>query len=106
MIVQDEAEAREQEAIDHFQWAVKVFKFKKYKKGYEGEKRGASPRYPLEIGAFLRNQDQEPPESGDVPAIVVETSLSVLSNIFAPLVTSPQSECLRVCIVVFFFCRS
>jgi len=31
LITQDEAEVREQEAIDHWQKMVKVFKFKKFK---------------------------------------------------------------------------
>jgi len=35
---------------------MRVFKFKKYKDGYEDGKQGAAPRYPLEIGAFLEDQ--------------------------------------------------
>jgi len=33
-----------------------VFKFKKYKEGYEDGKRGVSPRYSLEIGFFLGSE--------------------------------------------------
>ena len=35
VISQSEEKAREQEVIDHCQHVVKVFKFKKYKDGYE-----------------------------------------------------------------------
>ena len=48
-IALDEAEAREQEAMADCQRMLKVLKFIKYKKGYEGEKRGASPKYSLDI---------------------------------------------------------
>ena len=57
-----EVEAREQEAITDCQHALKVFKFKKYKEGYKNGERGVSPRYPLEIGSFLRSEGQDPPE--------------------------------------------
>ena len=48
--------------------AVKVFKFKKYKEGYEDENWCASPRYPLEIGDFCESQGWELPVSSVVPA--------------------------------------
>jgi len=52
---------------------LKVFKFKKYKEGYEDGKQGVSPRYPLEIGSFLRSEGQDPLESSIAPATVEET---------------------------------
>jgi len=63
---------------------LKVFKFKKYKDGYEDRKRGASLRYPLEIGSFPESQGQGPLESSVSPAIVAETSPSVPSSDVAP----------------------
>jgi len=88
LIAQNDAEACEQATIDHFQWAVKVFKSKKYKEGNEYRKRGASLRYPLEIRAFLRSQGQEPHESSVDPTIVARTFLNALSGNIAPLATS------------------
>jgi len=85
LIAQDEAKVCERKAIDHCQRAVKIFKFKKYKEGYEDAKRGASSRFSLEIGAFLRSHDQETPEGSGVPATVDVTSPSVPSSISMPL---------------------
>ena len=48
LIALGEAEAREQEVIADCQHVLKVFKFKKYKEGYEDGKCGVSPRYPFE----------------------------------------------------------
>ena len=48
-IAHEEAETREWKAVDDCQHALKVFKFKKYKKGYEDGKHGVSQRYSLEI---------------------------------------------------------
>ena len=53
-IAHDEAETREQEAITDCQCTLKMFKFEKYKEGYEDGKRGAPPRYSLDIGSFLK----------------------------------------------------
>jgi len=39
--------------IDQCQREMKIFKIKKYKDGYENIKRGAAPKYPLEVEAFL-----------------------------------------------------
>ena len=91
LIAQDAAEVQEQVTIDHCQMAVKVFKFLKkiYKKGYEDRKRGASPRYPLEIGAFLESQGRKLPESGAIPATTAETSSGVPSSVSMPSTTSP-----------------
>ena len=47
------AEACEQKAVAECQHALKVFKFKKYKEGYEVGKRGVSMKYSLDIGSFL-----------------------------------------------------
>ena len=87
-IALEEAEAREHKAIANCQHALKVFKFKKYKEGYEDRKRGVSPRYSLEIGCFLRSKGQDPPESSAAPATMVETSLNAPSSNAAPLTTS------------------
>ena len=67
---------------------LKVFKFKKYKERYEDEKRGASPRDSLEIGSFLRSEDQDPPKSSASSAIMVETSLNTPSSHAMPLIMS------------------
>ena len=67
---------------------LKVFKFKKYKEGYEGEKRGISPRYSLDIGSFLKGEGQDSPESSAAHAAEVETSMNALSNDAAPLTSS------------------
>ena len=63
-ITLDEAKAREKEAIADCQRTMKVFKFKNYKEGYEDGKRGASPKFPLDIGSFLKGEGQDPLEGG------------------------------------------
>jgi len=65
-----------------------VFKFKKYKEGYEDGKRGVSPRYSLDIGSFLRGEGQYPPEISATQATEVETSLDALSRNITPLTSS------------------
>ena len=71
---------------------MKVFKFKKYKEGYEDERHGVSLRYPLEIGSFLRSEDQDPPESSTAPAAVEETFLNALSSCVAFMtISSPPT---------------
>jgi len=55
-IALEKAEAHEQEAIADCQHVLEVFKFKKYKEGYEEANRGVSLRYTLEIGSFLRSE--------------------------------------------------
>jgi len=56
-----EAEAHEQVVVVDCQHALKVFKFKKYKKGYEDGKHGVSPRYSLDVESFLRGEGRNPP---------------------------------------------
>jgi len=89
LIAQDAVEAQEQVMIDHYLKAVKVFKYKKYKEGYKDGKRGASLRYPLEIGAFLKSQDQELHESSVITATMAETSSGIPSSVYVPSSTSP-----------------
>ena len=60
-IVLKKAEACEQEAVADCQHELKVFKFKKYKKGYEDGKHGVSPRYSLDVESFLRGEGRNPP---------------------------------------------
>ena len=55
-IALEEAKAREQEAVADCQHALKLFKFKKYKEGYEDKKRGVPPKYLLDIGSFLKGE--------------------------------------------------
>jgi len=43
-IALEEAEAREHEAVADCQYALKMFKFKRYKVEYADGKRGVSPR--------------------------------------------------------------
>ena len=57
----NEAKMREQEAIVDCQRTLKVFKFKE---GYEHGKCGASLKYLLDIGSFLKGEGQDPSESG------------------------------------------
>ena len=94
LITQDAAEAQDHATIDRYQKAVKIFKFKKYKEGSEDGKWDASPRYPLEFGAFLKSQGLELPEGSVVPATTAETSSGVSSCVFAPLATSPPPTAL------------
>ena len=51
-----------------------MFKFKKYKEGYEDEKRGASPKYSLDIRSFLKKESQGPTEGSATHAAMVEAS--------------------------------
>jgi len=67
---------------------LKVFKFKKYKKGYENRNRGVFPRYSLDIGSLLRIESQGPSESSVTYAAKLETSLNALSSDATPLVSS------------------
>jgi len=86
-IALDEAEAREQEAVVECQRALKVFKFKKYKEGYEDGKCEVSPKYSLDIGFFLRGEGQDPPESSATHAARVEASHNPLYRDAAPLMS-------------------
>ena len=65
-----------------------MFKLKKYKEGYENEKRGVSLRYSLEIRSFIMCEGQDPPESSAAPAAVMETSLNAPSSDVVPLTSS------------------
>jgi len=58
-IAHDDAEAREQEVIVDCQCMLKVFKFKKYKEGYEDGKRGTPPKYSLHIRSYLKGESQD-----------------------------------------------
>jgi len=71
----EEAEARDQESIADCQHALKVFKFKKYKEGYEDRERGVCRRYPLKTEFSLGSEGQDPLENSAAPATVEETSL-------------------------------
>ena len=62
-----------------------MFKFRKFKEGYEDEKCEVSPRYSLDIGSFLMGEGQSPPESSAAPSAEVETPLKVASSDKAPL---------------------
>ena len=62
-----------------------MFKFKKYKKGYEDGKRGASPKYSLDIRSFLRGEVQDPPEGSATHATGVEATQNPPSRDAAPL---------------------
>ena len=64
-----------------------AFKFRKYKDGYEGEKRGSTPRYPLTIEAFLESQGLERPMEPDASVVAAGASLSAPSS-DAALVTA------------------
>ena len=54
-----------------------MFKFKKYKKGYENGKRG--------IGSFLKGEGQDAPKSGATHAVKVGASLNAPSSDATPL---------------------
>ena len=75
-IAHDKAEAREQEAKVDCQRALKVFKFKKYnkkyKEGYKDEKRGAPPKYSLDIGSSLKGGSRAPLGGGATHAAELE----------------------------------
>jgi len=70
----DEAEAREEEAKADCQQTLKVFKFKKYKEGYKDGKRGAPPKYSLNIGSSLKREGQDPLRGSATHAVELETS--------------------------------
>ena len=59
----EETKTREHEAVAECQHARNVFKFKKYKEGYEDGKPEVSPRYQLDIRSFFRDEGRDPPES-------------------------------------------
>lgn len=67
---------------------MKVFKFKKYKNGYEHGKQGTPRRYLLEIEDFLESQDKRHPGSTAL-ANLGDTSMSGPSNSVASPVMSP-----------------
>ena len=78
------AEARVRTVTDQCQWEMKVFKFKKYKDGYEGEAGGATSRYPLEIEDFFESQGMGRPMEPDASIVEARTSLNALSSSIAP----------------------
>ena len=75
-IALDEAKVHEQDAIADCQRTLKVFKFKKYIKGYEDGKRRVSPKHSLDIGSFLKGEGYDPLEGGATHATEVESSLN------------------------------
>ena len=76
----------EQDAIADCQRTLKVFKFKKYIKGYEDGKRRASPKHSLDIGSFLKGEGYDPLEGGATHATEVEASLNAPSrNVVPPI---------------------
>ena len=68
----DEEEERDQEAIADCQRMLKVFKFKKYKEGYEDERGGTPLKYSLDIGSSLKGEGQDPLGVGATHAIKLE----------------------------------
>jgi len=63
---------------------LQVFKFKKYKEGYEDEKRGVSLKYSLDIRSFLKREGQDPSEGSATHAAEVEASQNPPSRDAAP----------------------
>ena len=62
-----------------------MFKFKKYREGYEDGKHGVSLKYSLDIGSFLRGEGQDPSEGSATYAAGVEASQNPPSRDAAPL---------------------
>ena len=64
---------------------MKAFKFKKYKEGYEDEKRGVSPKYSFDIRPFLKGEGQDLLEDNATHAAGVEASQNPPSSDATPL---------------------
>jgi len=79
---------------------LKVFKFKKYKEGYEDGKYGESPRYLLDIGSFLRGEGRGPPENSAAHAVEMETFLNAPSSNTTPLTSSSLQIALDAGLVI------
>ena len=75
---------------------MKVFKFKKYKDGYEDGTQGATPRCSLEIEAFFESQGMGWPVEPDASVVDAGTSLITLSSIIALPTTGLPSDVLTV----------
>jgi len=69
------------------QWELKVFKFKKYRNGYEDGKRRVAPIYPLEVEAFLASQGVSGALEHESPIAEMGASLRALLSDIALLMT-------------------
>jgi len=84
LIAKDTVEAHTKTKTDQCQWEMKVFKFKKYNDGYEDGKRGAAPRYLLEVEAFFESRGLRRPAERGASAVEARISLIAPSGNTAP----------------------